>query len=94
MVFYNIGTQKINEGPLGVNAGKDYFTGNWYFENDETFLNCTMLFGADGNADQKLSAEIVELTNSKLVVFGQTPTLISGSIPGYIFTQWTLQPAK
>jgi hypothetical protein len=89
LVFHNNGVQKINEGAKGVGAGKDYFSGFWNFEENETKIMCTMPFGVHGYVDTHFTLKIMEISNDKLVLAAQAPAYMS-----FYYIQWTLIPIK
>jgi hypothetical protein len=91
MIFYTNGTQKLNHGllaPAGDTPNGDYTTANWVFTNNETVINCTVLFGIfGGNAQLNLS--IKEITEQKIVLDNE---FINGGITYY--TRWVIEPAN
>jgi hypothetical protein len=88
VIFYPNGTQKLNEGPTGVNPGMDYNTANWVFYDNETGMNATIFFGILGTGDAQLNLKFTELTDQKMVL----DNLFSFT-PDY-YTRWTLVPVN
>lgn len=89
LVFYPDGVEKLNEGPTGTNPGMDYSTVSWLFQNNETVIGCTVLFGILGNGDAQLNCSITELTEQKMVLDNLFPF---GATTYY--NRWTLVPAN
>ncbi len=89
MIFYTNGTQKLNHGLLGSTPpNQDYATANWVFTNNETILNCTILFGIFGGVSSQLNLSIKEITEQKIVLDNEFK---NGAFTYY--TRWILEPA-
>lgn len=89
MVFYPNGVEKMNEGATGTNPLTDYTTANWVFMDNETSINCQVLFGILGNGDEQLNCSFTELSSQKMVLDN---TFIFGTTTYY--SRWTLVPAN
>lgn len=95
IIFYPDGVEKLNEGATGSNPNQDYRNVNWVFMDNETTINCWMLFGILGNSssnsssDSQLNFKITELTDSKMVLDNEF--LFN---PDNYYNRWTLVPVN
>jgi hypothetical protein len=89
LIFYPNGVEKLNEGPTGPNPNVDYDTKAWVFTDNETVMNCTILFGILSTADSQLNLKILELSDQKMVLDNEF--LFN---PTSYYNRWTLVPTN